>query len=284
MSSIHSYNLVRPFLRWAGGKQKLLSALLELMPPHFTGRYFEPFLGGGSLFLANGFSGAELSDVNAHLVNAYRMVRDHPHALDALLSDHLQNLQRQHAAYYYHVREAYNHDATIFDLQQAARFIFLNHTNFNGVFRMNRRGRYNVAYGHSIRPGLPNLEHLIAVSERLKMPGVTLEHRDYRSILSNARRGDFVYLDPPLPVLSLSKNFSEYSIERFSIPQQHEFAAFAQTLRKRGVHVMISTPDVPLARTHYLDWHLHATQIRRNVSAKRPAVIAAELIITSYDP
>jgi DNA adenine methylase len=273
--------VVRPFIRWVGGKQKLLPALLDRMPPNFKGRYYEPFLGGGSLFLANGFASASLSDINPHLINAYKMVRDYPQKLHRLLTKHLMNLQHGAADYYYAIRSEFNQERT-FDIQQAARFIFLVHANYNGIFRVNQQGLYNVPYGHRVNPSLPRLTHLEAVSHLLQKNEVKLDHRGYDSILELAKRGDFVYLDPPYPVLSPTANFTEYAVERFSEQEQHKLSEFAKTLRKRGVHVMISIADVPLIRAYYLDWNIHATTLRRNISAKRPAITATELIITSY--
>jgi DNA adenine methylase len=274
--------VVRPFLRWVGGKQKLLPSLLDHMPKHFKGKYFEPFLGGGSLFLANGFKRAQLSDINPHLINAYKMVRDNPDALHALLRCHVLNLQHEHADYYYQVRQEFNDATTTFDIYQAARFIFLNRSNFNGIFRVNKKGLYNVPFGHKLNPGIPALDHFLAASERLKQSGIELIHCGYERIIDSVKRGDFVYLDPPYPVLSPTANFTQYAVEPFSEREQHKLSEFAKDLRKRGAYVMISNAAVSLIRAYYLDWNLHTTDLRRNVSAKRPAIIVPELIITSY--
>jgi DNA adenine methylase len=278
----HRHHLVRPFLRWAGGKQKVLPALLDYLPPAFNGRYFEPFLGGGSLFLANGFPRAEVSDLNPQLINAYAMVRDYPEALHNLLESFLRSYRVEAEAYYYALRTAYNADAKALDLLQAARFIFLNHTSFNGLYRLNAEGEYNVAFGKIVKPSLPDLAHLLAIRERLISADVVLSSCDYRDILKRVKRGDFVYLDPPLPDLHGGPKLSAFRMERFSVEQQIEFSAFAHALRRRGAHVMISIPDVPLIRSYFSDWHVHTTAVRRNISAKRPAVVGMELILTSY--
>jgi DNA adenine methylase len=274
--------IVRPFLRWVGGKQKLLPALLDRMPEKFQGRYFEPLLGGGSMFLANGFAQAELSDINPHLVNAYKMVRDQPENLHRQMELHRRALESGLGDYYYRERQTFNDGITTFDLEQAARFIFLIHANYNGIFRVNRKGLYNAPYGHNPRPSLPSLDHLLAIRRLLIRKGVTLAHRGYDSILGLVKKGDFVYLDPPYPVLSPTANFTEYAVERFSEQEQHKLSEFARALRDRGAHVMLSIADVPFVRAYYLDWHLHSTQLQRNVSAKRPAIFATELIMTSY--
>lgn len=275
--------ILRPFLRWVGGKQRMLPALLERMPKKFNGRYFEPFLGGGSLFLANRFKNAVLSDLNRHLINAYTWVRDDPREIHIQLSKHLGNLERGQAAYYYDLRATFNEQMDIYDLDQAARFIFLIHSNYNGMYRVNLSGKYNVPYGHKVNPCIPNLDHLIAVSTRLRTQRVKLVHDSYEKVLARVREGDFVYLDPPYPVLSATANFTSYTDRGFPLPEQRTLSDVAHQLHHKGAYVMLSIADVPLIRQLYPTWYFHSTRLKRNVSAKRPALIATELIITNYN-
>jgi DNA adenine methylase len=281
LNPTEKHTVVRPFLRWIGGKQKLLPSLIDRLPK-FKGRYFEPFLGGGSLFLAKGFKRAELSDVNLYLINAYRMVRDCPNDVHRHLSRFQLELEHGGEAYYYAQRYLFNIHVQESLPEEAARFIFLMHANYNGVYRVNRLGGYNVPYGHRSKPGMPGLDVLKQVSDRLNQPGVKIEHRGYDTILDLVKKGDFVYMDPPYPVLSRTANFTGYTVERFSEQEQHRLADFAKSLDQRGVQVMISIADVELTRQHYLGWYMHSTDLKRNVSAKRPAIIAKELIITNY--
>lgn len=274
--------VVRPFLRWVGGKQRLLPSLIDRLPTNFKGRYFEPFLGGGSLFLSRTWRRAEISDINPHLVNAYRQVRDNPNDIHILLAKHAAELERREADYYYEIRDTYNSYRDRLDLEQAGRFIFLIHSNYNGIHRVNRAGDYNVPYGHRPKPHFPSLEQLHAVSKRLDPKRVKIEHRGYDSILPLLRSGDLIYIDPPYPVLSRTANFTEYAVERFSEEEQDRLAMFARAASERGAHIMISIAEVPQILEHYSLWHIHRTHLKRTVSAKRPPISASELIITSY--
>lgn len=282
LNKMEKENITRPFLRWVGGKQRLVPSLLDRLPKSFKGQYFEPFLGGGSLFLAKGFKRAELSDLNPQLVNAYKFVRDWPEEIHCKLAKHVSALQSKEADYYYEIRSEFNQNKADFDLAQAARFIFLIHSNFNGMHRVNKKGLYNVPYGHRKNPSIPSLDHLKEVSQLLKSSGVKIECRGYDSILGLVKKGDLVYLDPPYPRLSPTANFTEYTIERFSENEQHKLSEFAKALKDRGALILISNADVPIIRQYYLGWELHQTKLKRNVSSKKPVMSATELIITSY--
>ena len=203
----HEVNIVRPFIRWAGGKQNLIKVLVKKIPKDFSGRYFEPFLGAGSLFFAGNFKEAFLSDVNPHLINAFESVKSNPELIFDLLIQHRKKFS---VDYYYTLRKKFNADKTKFNHEQAARFIFLVHTSFNGIYRVNRKGEYNVPIG-KIEPNLPELFHLLTVKE--KLTNAKLNTVDYDSILSQVRAGDFVYLDPPYPALDGKTQFQQFTID-----------------------------------------------------------------------
>lgn len=275
-------SIVRPFLRWAGGKQKLLSALIDhLPPPDQVKRYFEPFLGAGSLYLAKGFPNAVLSDQNPHLINAFIEIRDNPADIHRLLAKHLANLAACGADYYYEQRNLYN-TTDDKDLEQAARFIFLNHANYNGVYRVNKKGGYNVPFGKQLSPQVPSLTHLLKASRRLQ--NTDIHHADYHSILPLVQKGDLVYLDPPYPVLSKTANFNSYTVERFSEEDQVNVAKFANALRDKGAFVMVSNTLIPLITDLYKGWKYKAIPQKRTISSKRPPMTAIEMIIYNYTP
>jgi DNA adenine methylase len=274
---------VRPFLRWVGGKQRLVACLKAFMPDQKPKRYFEPFLGGGSLFFAHGFAHAELSDLNPHLVNAYHFVRDNPEAIHIHLAKHAVELEAGGKDYYYTQRELFNAQ----DLkppyleEQAARFIFLIHSNFNGMYRVNSKGHYNIPFGSTDKPSFPSLDHLKACGRRLE--GVSITHQGYEKIIPKLRKGDLVYLDPPYPVLSPTASFTSYTMERFSEVEQRTLAENAQKMVEKGAMVMISIAKVPLIEELYPIelWEHHVTRLKRNVSAKRPALEVFELVLIS---
>jgi DNA adenine methylase len=277
---------IRPFLRWVGGKQRLVACLKGLMPLEHPKRYFEPFLGGGSLFFAHRFAHAELSDLNPHLINAYEFVRDAPNDMHRLLTRHAIELEAHGKPYYLEQRELFNEqDLAPTHLEdQAARFIFLNRSNFNGMYRVNRSGRYNVPFGSTDKPYLPGLSHLLEVSARLK--DAHIAHHGYDTIRELVGPGDMVYLDPPYPVLSPTANFTGYTMKPFSEIEQRMLAENAKTMVARGARVMISNAKVDLIEELYpsAQWEHHVTRLKRNVSAKRPALEVEELVLISRVP
>ena len=251
----------RPFLRWAGGKTRLLGRLLPYVPDGFEG-YFEPFLGGGAVFFAvrrRATGRVVLSDLNEELINIWRVVRDQPNEfLDSLAAYEAKNDEDS----YYEVREA---EAPEDPVPRAARFAYLNQTAWNGLWRVNRWGRFNVPWGSRPFRGYGPRE-LSKVSEALE--GVEIHLADFREVLDRPSRGDFVYLDPPyLPVSDTSK-FSGYTEKRFRAPDLEELAAICGELTSRGVPWVMSNRDTPLVRELFADHRIERLTTRRSVAAQ----------------
>lgn len=209
---------VPPLLRWAGGKRQLLSRLIEFVPADFAcGTYREPFLGAASLFFALQPPKAVLSDANAFLISCYAHVRDNWSAVNRHLRLHGQQTSEAH---YYKIRTLYNksrHSAA-----QAARFIYLNKTCFNGIFRVNMRGEFNVPYGWKEPPALPDSKVLERASKALRH--ATLVCHKFQEALQDAKQNDFVYLDPPYPPLNGTAYFTHYTMDRFTKLDQERLA------------------------------------------------------------
>ncbi len=270
-------NFLRPFIRWAGGKQNLVQHLLSHSPPEGSyNKYWEPFLGAGSLFFANGFKKAELSDVNEHLINAYKQIKFNPESIYKRLLTHKRKVSTD---YYYEVREKYNNHLNDATIEQAVRFIFLVHTCYNGMYRVNGNGEYNVPFGKS-EPSLPSFEHLKKVSKKLK--SIPLKVQPYESIYDKVKRNDFIYLDPPYPKLNQSEQFQQFTIDKFSEDHQRGLADFAEQLKKKGCKVMISNSKVPLIENLYKDWNIIEVPVVRYVSCKKERKKINELIIKNY--
>lgn len=242
----------QPFLRWAGGKRALLPALRAAMPAAF-GRYFEPFLGGGALFFALGGAVAArrcvLNDANTQLVTTYRVVRDRLGELVAALGALAVDLDE---AEYQAVRASRPSD----DVGVAVRFVYLNRTCFNGLWRENRAGEFNVPYGRLRRPRLPDVTVLAAASRRLQ--GATIRNLDFEDAVERAERGlraacagDFVYLDPPYVPASPTASFSAYQAAGFGEREQEHLAGLVRRLSRRGVYVMLSNSDAALTHDIY---------------------------------
>lgn len=269
--------ILRPFIRWAGGKQNLVKYLLQNLPDEKKiGKYWEPFLGAGSLFFANGFKRAALSDVNEHLVNAYWQIKRNPKAVYDRLLNHRRNFNEE---YYYQVRETYNNHLTEKTIEQASRFIFLVHTSFNGIYRVNAKGRYNVPIG-KMNPSLPTLSHLKSISKKLN--GITIKTCSYETILPLTNGSDFIYLDPPYPKLNEKDQFQQFTIDKFSEKHQYELSEFAKSLNRKGCFVLISNSDIPLITDLYKDWNITRIPTIRYVSCKKEKIKLNELIIKNY--
>jgi DNA adenine methylase len=267
---------IPPLLRWAGGKRQLLSRLIEFVPEDFTSEtYREPFLGAGSLFFALQPAKAVLSDANACLISCYEHVRDNWGAVN----QHLRLLGRQTSeSHYYKTRTLYNksrHSAA-----QAARFIYLNKTCFNGIFRVNVKGEFNVPYGWKEPPALPDAEILERASKALKK--VTVVCQKFDEALQDAKQDDFVYLDPPYPPLNGTAYFTHYTMDRFTSLDQERLASGVRLLDKAGCRVLMTSADIPLIRRLYKGFQIKSLDVTRFVTCKAVRHTVSEVVITNY--
>jgi DNA adenine methylase len=248
----------RPFLKWAGGKAQLFEQLRPLLPGRFE-NYFEPFVGGGAVFFGVRPRVATLSDVNSELVETYGVVRDEPDALIAALKRH-----RYEKDYFYHVRDQKPAELSLVD--RAARMIFLNKTAFNGLYRVNSRGQFNVPFGRHRQPQFCDEDNLNACS--LALEQVRLENADFELVLSDARRGDFVYIDPPYVPVSDTAYFTAYIPGGFAWADQQRLAEVVTKLAARGVKVMLSNSDVTVLRELYRDFRIETVTATRRINSR----------------
>jgi DNA adenine methylase len=267
---------IGPFLRWAGGKRQLRKILLNFLPEDIDQRtYREPFLGGGSLFFAIQPKSAVLSDANEHLIRCYEFVRDQPSLVARYLRLHGA---KDGETYYYRVRDKYNDSQ--YSAAQAARFIYLNKTCFNGIFRVNSKGKFNVPYGRKDSPAIPDAAELVSVAAALK--SASLHALSFEKALENSTRGDFVYLDPPYPPLNGTAYFTHYTSERFSEQDQKNVADRLHDLDKGGCLFMMSNADTPLIRRLYRKYELVSLPVIRYLTCKSVRHKVKELVITNY--
>lgn len=265
----------KPLLRWAGGKQQLVKKLLELVPHDVRSRrYVEPFLGAASLFLAISPKKALISDSNRQLIEFYRRVRDRP---DGFVRELAKISRRVSMDDYYSIREEFNSSRV--SVKKSARFLYLNRTCFNGIYRVNRNGDFNVPYGHKLRPWFPDATEVHRLSRKLRE--VDLECLDYRTALRQVIKGDFVYLDPPYVPLSNTAFFSHYTAERFGPADQLALAKLVREIDAVGASVMITNSDTTSVRLMYKDFRITPIDVRRYVTCKQRHHVT-ELIITNY--
>jgi DNA adenine methylase len=304
---------VRPLLKWAGGKRQLIPALEPYCPASFD-RYLEPFLGSGAVFFHLASTGVldgrmvKLSDVNADLIGCYRVVRDQTGAV----VDALQALEREHRRggddCYYDVRDNRFNPARArlmaeskgcgrtaaaqYPVSLAAMLIFLNRTGFNGLFRLNRLGAFNVPAGRYREPHICDRDHIHAVADVLRRRGVTIEHRGFDEALQEAETGDFVYCDPPYAPLSRTSSFANYTAAGFAALDQERLMAAVVAACRRGARVVMSNSSAPEIESAYRNRvarlakiAVHRVPARRAINSRGSARGPVdELIITNVRP
>ena len=264
-----------PFVKWVGGKRSIIGELLQRIPSEY-GDYYEPFAGGAALFFATHthMPRAFISDSNFDLVLTFKAVQKTPQALIAKLQEHAQ---KDSAEYYYRVRSQHNLQDPI---EVAARFIYLNKTCYNGLYRVNKKGEFNVPRGTYANPGIVQNENIMACSAALQK--ATVEYREFNTITPKA--GDFVYCDPPYHPAE-STSFTKYTRLDFSEKDQEILRDFAVQLHKMGVKVMLSNSDTPFIRALYGSgiWQVSTVQAPRFVNCKVSGrSVVNELVMTNY--
>ena len=261
----------RPFLKWAGGKRQLLPALLKEVPRPLP-RFIEPFVGGGALFFELRPREALLADVNERLIRTYRGVRDHVDDVIALLREYPHD-----EAFFYDLREV-DVDART-DAEVAAWFIYLNRTGFNGLYRVNRRNRFNVPFGRHDNPTICDETTLRSCSRALARSELLVA--DFAEAAATARSGDFVYFDPPYVPLSVTSSFTSYTSGGFDAEDQRRLRDVALELKRRGVNVLLSNSSAPFVRELYAEGfevtEVSATRLVNSKVSGRGAVV--ELVI-----
>lgn len=264
-----------PFVKWVGGKRSIIDELITRLPAKFN-HYFEPFVGGGALFfaLSGRLAEAFLSDTNFDLVVTYNAIRKDPE----LLLTHLAKHARKHSKeYFYKVRAQHKLQDP---LEIAARFIYLNKTCFNGLYRVNKSGEFNVPIGRYTNPGIVQAANIMACNRVLQK--AKIEYHEFDSIAPS--KGDFVYFDPPYHPTN-ETSFTSYTKLDFSEKDQMRLRDFALKIHQKGVFVMLSNSDVPYIRSLYASspFKIASVQAPRNVnckSGKRGNV--GEVVITNY--
>lgn len=250
---------LKPFIKWAGGKRQLLSQLLHHVP-HEYNRYIEPFLGGGAMFLALQPTKAIVNDINPEIINAFNVIKnDHAKLMKKL------SRMKNNDEYFYKVRK--QKVADLSDTDRAARFIYLNKTCFNGLYRENSKGEFNVPFANHKNPSLFNEENMEDLHDYFNANEVQFMCSDYKDILSKAKKGDFIYLDSPY--YPLKKNsFTKYYKSDFSDKDHKELALLYQELDKKGCFVLMSNSNSPAIKELYKDYTIIDIEARRSINSK----------------
>ncbi len=271
--------LVKPVVKWAGGKTKLLNQLSMYLPAVFN-NYHEPFLGGGALFfylfpeIKKRNACAYLSDSVEELINLYKIIKDRVEELITISKNHIYDQK-----YYYDIRSL--DPARLSDLQRASRMLYLNKTCFNGLYRVNSRGQFNVSFGDYTNPVIVNSEALRGASAAFQ--SARLAAGDFKLVLKNAAAGDFIYLDPPYVPLSATSNFTGYTAGSFSMADHRRLRDVFKALSARGCYVMLSNSNTDFTRELFQGCNIKTITATRAINSdarKRGSI--KELVILSY--
>ncbi|MEH2247425.1 DNA adenine methylase [Nostoc sp.] len=266
----------RPFLKWAGGKSRLIQQYIPYFPKSYK-NYYEPFLGGGAVFFYLQPTTAILTDINTELINTYCCVRDNVEELISILKEHKN---RHNKDYYYSVRN--NYGGT--NIEKAARIIYLNKTCFNGLYRVNSQGKFNVPLGRYENPNICH-EELLRVAS-IALSHAEIQQADFTEVLNHATSSDdFVFFDPPYHPINNTSYFTAYSPNSFSKKDQELLRDTCAELASRGVKVMVCNSDSEFIRKIYTDINFESYRIKAarsiNSNIKNRGMIS-ELLITSF--
>lgn len=268
----------KPFIKWAGGKRQLLEELTRGLPEF--GGYHEPFLGGGALFFRLEALGritkAYLSDSNEELINTYGVIKTE---VDMLISELSSGKYANEEDAFYAIRAEKPQDR----VERAARFIYLNKTAFNGLYRVNSKGGFNVPFGKYTNPRILDRDNLMLVHRALQKDA--LYCGDFTLVLNNAKKGDLVYLDPPYFPVSKTANFTGYTKENFSDKDQERLLHMFKELDARSCHVLLSNSYADFIADLYAEFKPEVVQANRMINCKgdRRGKIK-ELIVRNWEP
>jgi DNA adenine methylase len=275
--------VIKPIVKWAGGKRQILAHLINRLPNSWQ-HYYEPFIGGGALLTALNNLGmlgrATISDANPELVNLYRIIQECPDDLIGILKDQeFKNTREQ----YLRLRSIFNHirgDSSR-KMERAALFLYLNRHGYNGLWRVNRKGEFNVPFGKYHSPSFPSSELIIGFSRLLER--VNIREGDFANTVKTAREGDFVYFDPPYFPISLTSRFTAYHAKEFSFEDQVRLSKVFMSLADRGVSVMVSNSWTPEIRELYDGFHCEMIEAARVINSRGDRRTGIpEMIITGY--
>ena len=273
----------KPFVKWAGGKRQIIDMLIKYAPREFN-IYYEPFVGGGALFFELSPKKGVINDSNEELINVYKCLCDEDKFKK--MCSVLNHYEKEHnEEFYYKIRNkdrnknAYNKLA---DYTKAARTIYLNKACFNGLYRVNSKNEFNVPFGKKNKVNTYDGSNLITVSNYLTLNNIKICNEDFEKSVKTAKKGDFVYFDPPYD--SDTSTFNSYTEEGFGKEEQKRLAKVFKELDKKGVYVMLSNHNTVLVNELYKDYNIHVIEAKRNINSngkKRGKV--EEVIITNYN-
>ena len=279
--------LVRPFLKWAGGKRQLLPEIVKYVPKLTSKHtYYEPFIGGGALLFELQHQKAVINDSNKELINCYEVVRD---SLDELMEELSKDKYSNSERSYYEMRDldrSTKKYAILSKVEKAARIIYLNKTCYNGLFRVNSQGQFNVPFGRYKNPNFLDDAVLRAVNKYLSSNTITLSNQDFEKAVQGAKRGDFVYLDPPYDPVSETASFTGYDVNGFNRDEQERLKKVFDDLTVKGCKVMMSNSCTDFILDLYKDYQDTTKKVRATRSINSNALkrgMVEEVLVLNYE-
>ncbi len=264
MGQYETHTGLQPFLKWAGGKRQLLKEIKQHVPELSDGAtYYEPFLGGGAVFFYLHPPQAVVSDCNADLIRVYRVIKED---IDGLIED--LKTHKNAPDYYYRLRELDRTEEfeTLSAVQKASRTIYLNKTCYNGLFRVNRQGQFNVPFGRYKNPNIVNEEMLRAIHRYLNAHDIRILCTDFEEAVSEMQEGDFVYCDPPYDPISASSSFTGYTMTGFGRDEQIRLRDVCNRLDQRGCKFLLSNSATPFILELYAQYEQYTTRVKASRS------------------
>lgn len=271
-----------PFVKWAGGKRQLANHLHALMPTNYQA-YYEPFLGGAALlFFVQPTVPIYINDVNAQLIHVYRTIRDSTEEFINTVNEldvSVCNKER-----YYYIRECYNRNIVnqVFDVKTAALFVYLNKHCFNGLYRVNMKGLFNVPWNHKEKIKSIDEANIRNIAMYLRHNEVTITNGDFELACESCKEGDFVYFDSPYDILSKTSSFVDYTKESFKEEDHIRLAALYRRLTKRGVFCLLTNHGTPLIRKLYDGFSIEEVEVQRAINSDASKRRGREVIIRNY--
>jgi DNA adenine methylase len=279
--------LVRPFLKWAGGKRQLLPEIVKYVPKMTSKHtYYEPFIGGGALLFELQPPKAVINDTNKELINCYKVIRD---SLDELMEELSKDKYSNSETSYYEMRDldrSTKKYEILSEVEKAARIIYLNKTCYNGLFRVNSQGQFNVPFGRYKNPNFLDDAVLRAVNKYLNSNNITLLNQDFAEAVKDAKKGDFVYLDPPYDPVSETASFTGYDVNGFNRDEQERLKEEFDALHKKGCKVMLSNSCTDFIMDLYKDYQDTIIKVRATRSINSNALKRGrvdEVLVLNYE-
>lgn len=272
----------KPFVKWAGGKRQILDKLKQYVPMKYN-CYYEPFIGGGALFFELSPKKAVINDSNKELMNVYKVLCDHDKytKMCKVLNQYEANHSEEQ---YYEVRNKDKEKSfsRLSDYKKAARTLYLNKSCFNGLYRVNSKGEFNVPFNKNKKVNTYDGENLLTIHMHLNMNDITIQNIDFEESVKTSKKGDFVYFDPPYD--SETSTFNSYTEEGFGKEEQRRLAKVYKELDERGVYVMLSNHNTTLVNELYKDYNIHVIEAKRSINSKgTKRGNVEEVIITNYE-